>query len=141
MAKRILCFSEKAPTAYINLNRLYGGPGLPDLVLTKAKMTLKSFVNAFNIKDSLGTLTQKLLLHGSSDEEVIRAINQNKKARLSEITKETSLALQRIRNYLKLNIKLELHNDRLNMQLTYMSYRNPWPMLHSLITKGVLQSY
>ena len=138
MATRILCLPEKATTAYINLNRLYGGPGLPDLVLTKAKMTQKSFVNAFNIKDSLVTVTQKLLIHGSADEEVIRAINQNKKAGLSEIAKETSLALQRIPKYLKLNIKLELHNDRLNMQLADVSYGNPWPMLHSLMTKRSL---
>ena len=105
MPKRILCLYVKATTAYINLNSFYGGPGLPDLVLKKAKMTLKSFVNAFDINDSMGTLTLKLLLHGSSDEEIVRLINQNKKAGLSEIAKETSLALQRIRKYLNLKIK------------------------------------
>ena len=101
-------------------------------------MTLKSFVNTFNIKDTLGWLTWKLLLHGSSDEEVIRAINQNKETGLSEIAKENSLALQRIRKYLKLKIKLELHNDRLNIQLADINYRNPWPTLHSIITKRSL---
>ena len=90
MAKRILCLPEKATTAYINLNRLYGGPGLPDLVLTKAKITLKSFVNAFNIKDSLGTLTRKLLLHGSTDEEVIGAINQKKSWTLGDCQRNFS---------------------------------------------------
>ena len=90
MAKRILCLPEKATTAYINLNRLYGGPGLSDLVITKARMTLKSFVNAYNIKDSLETLTRKLLLHGSSDEEVIRAKNQNKRWTLGDCQRNFS---------------------------------------------------
>ena len=37
MTKRILYLPEKATTAYVNLTRMYGGPGIPDLVLTKAK--------------------------------------------------------------------------------------------------------
>ena len=76
MTKCILCLPEKATTAYVNLNRMYGGPGIPDLVLTKAKMTIKSFVNAYNIKDALGTLTRRLLLRDSTTNQVIHAINQ-----------------------------------------------------------------
>ena len=138
MTKRILCLPEKATTAYVNLNRMYGGPGIPDLVLTKAKMTIKSFVNAYNIKDALGTLTRRLLLRDSTTNQVIHAINQKKRAGLSEIAKEASMALDRVRKYLKINIKLELHDDTMSLQLDGMSYRNPWPMLNSLLTKRSL---
>ena len=41
--KRICYLPERAANAYAHLHRLYGGPGLPDLVLVKATMTLRSF--------------------------------------------------------------------------------------------------
>ena len=123
MTKRILCLPEKATTAYVNLNRIYGGPGIPDLVLTKAKMTIKFFVNAYNIKDALGTLTRRLLLRDSTTNQVIHAINQKKRTGLSEIAKEASMDLDRVRKYLKINIKLELHDDTMSLQLDGMSYR------------------
>ena len=43
IVKQFLCLPERALYAYIHLHRMYDGPGFPDLVLLKAKLTLQFF--------------------------------------------------------------------------------------------------
>ena len=51
MTKRLCYLPERAANAYVHLHRMYGGPGLPDLVLTKAQMTVRTLKRAMNLGD------------------------------------------------------------------------------------------
>ena len=87
MAKRILFLPEYAANAYIHLHRMYGGAGLPDLPLLKAKFVLQSLLAALNLKDELGSYTQKFLLRNRSIDEFIDAINNSRRSGLSKLGK------------------------------------------------------
>ena len=140
IVKRILCLPERAANAYIHLHRMYGGPGIPDLVLLKAKLTLQSFLSAMNLEDELGEYTRGLLLKGKSLSDVILAINKHEKAGLSAIAKEVSASLKRLKTYLESDIDVHLFDgNKCGLVVNNMPYLNPWPVFNRQLQKQSLK--
>ena len=54
MTKRLCYLPERAVKAYVHLHRKYGGTGFPDMVLTKAQMTIRTLTKLLNLGDELG---------------------------------------------------------------------------------------
>ena len=117
MAKRILFLPEYAANAYIHLHRMYGGAGLPDLPLLKAKFVLQSLLAALNLKDELGSYTQKFLLRNRSIDEFIDAINNSRRSGLSKLGKEVISALLKIKQYLRMDIKINKFDNKIGLKI------------------------
>ena len=138
--KRICFLPERATNSYIHLHRKYGGPGIPDLVLMKSRMTISSFLRAINMQDEFGSILKELLLKGSPMELLISSINRKRGAGLSKLAKETCGALSRLEKFLDCKLQLAIHEDRVILQINDMNYKNPSPTLESMIQKRFLHN-
>ena len=139
MTKRLLFHPERAANAYIHLHRMYGGSGVPDLLLVKARQTIQGFIIAYNLCDDLGVHMRKYLLGSKSVIEVLAAINNRRRAGLPGITKEVANAIFRIRSNLDCEVNITLFEDRMGLNINNVPYRNPWPTLSRLMQKQSLQ--
>ena len=140
MCKRILFLPERATNSYIHLHRMYGGPGLPDLVLLKARLTTQSFLSSMNLSDELGVYTRKLLSRGLTAPELIQAINNQSKAGLSHLAKETASSLKRLSTYLHSDIQLRLFDeDKFGLLINNIPYRFPWPTVNRMLQRQSLK--
>ena len=107
MTKRLCYLPERAANVYVHLHRMYADPGFPDMVLTKAQMTIRTLTRAMNLGDELGRITRKLILKGKTEEQFIQAINQRSRRGLSELGKEVVMAMNRHENFLGQTLSLD----------------------------------
>ena len=135
MVKRICYLPERAANAYIHLHRVYGGPGLPDLVLVKATMTLRSFNRAMNLADDFGQRTRHLILRGKSNEDFLSSLNSRSRAGLSELGKEVVMALGRLERYLGCRISIEQRDGYIGCTIDSSYYKDPIPTINRMIQK------
>ena len=138
MAKQILYLPEYAANAYIHLHRMYGGAGLPDLTLLKAKFVLQSLLAALNLEDELGSYTQKFILRKLSLDEFIDAINNSRRSGLSKLGKEVISALLKLKQYLKMDIKIKKFDNKIGLRIDNMPYKNPWPAFNRFLQRESL---
>ena len=75
MTKRLCYLPKRACNAYVHLHRMYGGPGIPDFVVMKARLTLNAFMRIMNLKDDLGVKVRRLILKNQTLPELIETIN------------------------------------------------------------------
>ena len=139
MAKRLLFLPERAANAYLHLHRMYGGPGLSDLLLAKSKMIIKNFFRSLNIDDEFGDYLRKILLEERTTEVAIDEVNQGLTRGRSDIIKEASRSLNRLRKYLQCDLQLKVFEGRVTLEIAGTSYRDPWPTLNSLLQKQSLK--
>ena len=141
LTKRLCYLPERATNAYIHLDRMYGGPGMPDFVVMKARLTLQTFIRAINLGDEFGEKVRTLIQKNLSSSELIQKINSGCKSGLSLLGKEVSMAMTRIEKYLGCNLRLDLHESgNVVLYINNMIYKDPNPTLKLLIRKQGLKN-
>ena len=135
MVKRLCYLPERAANAYVHLHRLYGGPGIPDLIIVKAQMTMRSLTRAMNQADEFGQRTRQLLLRGKSEEEFIGAINNRSRRGLSELGKEVIMAVGRLERFLNCTFSMERRGDYIGWSMDGSFYKDLGATLTTAVQK------
>ena len=136
MTKRLLFLPERAANAYLNLHRMYG---IPDLILTKSKLALKTVVTMLNLDGKFGDYCKKLISGALPPETIMNLINENKTVGCSNTVKEAARALKMISHYLGVPVKLDFCEDQVTLSINGTVFRNPWPMLNKNMQKQSLK--
>ena len=139
MAKRLLFLPERASNAYLHLHRMYGGPGLPDLLLVKSKMTMKNLARSLNTEEEFGDYLKKLLLDDKSIADVLNSINNGTTKGFSDTVKEASRGLHRLRKYLGVELQFTMLEENITLSIDGTTYKDPWPTLNRLLQKQSLK--
>ena len=139
MAKRLLYLPERAATAYLHLHRMYGGPGLPDLVLAKSKMTIQTFIRSLNTTGPFGEYLKRVLLDDKTLQEAIDAINSGSVRGYGDTIKETARSLRRLAKYLNTDVELTMLENSVTLSIKGAKYRDPWPVLTRYLQKQSLK--
>ena len=139
LTKRLLFLPERAACAYLHLHRMYGGPGIPDLVLLKSKMAVKAVVTMLNLDEEFGEYCTKIICAAQSKEDIMTKINDNKSAGCSNTVKSAARALKTLNQYLEVPVKLERLEDQVTLSIDGTVYKNPWPMLNRIMQKQSLK--
>ena len=104
MVKRICHLPERATNSYIHLHRRYGGPGLPNLELLKAKLTIQTFTRAVNLADEFGNAVRSLLFKGKSSDEIMQQINNRSRVGLSQLCNDVVHAMRKLESFLEVQM-------------------------------------
>ena len=140
MAKRILCLPERAATSYLHLHRMYGGPGLPDLVIAKSKLALQTLVRSLNTTGQFGDYLRRLLLENKDLQYTLDAINNGNTKGLCDTIKEASRSLQRLKKFLQVDLQLTILEERVvTLAIDGSSYKDPWPTFSRCLQKQSLK--
>ena len=134
--RKHLCYlPDRAANACVHLHRMYGGPGLPDLVLTKARMTIRTLTRAMNLGDEMNQITRKLIFKGKTEDEFIQAINRLSRSGLSELGKEVVMAMNRLEKFLGQAFSIESRGPYIGWTINRMFYKDPGPKLSRMVQK------
>ena len=140
MAKRILCLPERAASSYLHLHRMYGGPGLPDLVIAKSKMALQTLVRSLNTTGQFGDYLRRLLLENKDLQSTLEAINNGNTKGLCDTIKEASRSLHRLKKFLQVDLQLTILEERdVTLAIDGSRYRDPWPVFSRCLQKQSLK--
>ena len=139
LTKRLLFLPARAATAYLHLHRLYGGPGIPDLLLVKYKMALKTLLTMINLDGEFGEYCKKLICGPRKPDEIINLINDDKTAGCSITVKDAARALKKYSQHLELPLRFEFLEGLVTLSINGTTYKNPWPMFDKHVQKQSLK--
>ena len=135
-----MCLPERAATYYLHLHRMYGGPGLPDLVIAKSKMELQTLVRSLNTMGHFGEYLRRLLLENKDLEYTLEAINHGNTKGLCDTIKEASRSLHRLKKFLQVDLQLtNLEEREVTLSIDGSNYRDPWPTFSRCLQKQSLK--
>ena len=142
LTKRLCYLPERACNAYVHPHRMYGGPGIPDFVVMKARLALNAFMRTMNLKDDLGDKVKRLILKNQTLPELIETINnEGPRLGLSMLAREVCAAKTRKQKFLKKDLTYQIHESgALVMYINDMMYKEPDPTLKQLIRKQGLKN-
>ena len=141
LTKRLCYLPERAANAYIHLDRMYGGPGMPDFVLLKARLTIQAFIRTINLDGEFGDRVRKLIQKNLTTAELVQKINEGSKSGMSLLGKEVSSALRRLGKYLSCELQLGLNQSSyVFLHMNNMIYKEPGPTLKLLMRKQGLKN-
>ena len=98
---------------------MYGGPGLPDLVIAKSKMELQTLVRSLNTMRHFG----EYLRHKG----------------LCDTIKEASRSLHRLKKFLQVDLQLSILEEKVTLAIDGSNYRDPWPTFSRCLQKQSLK--
>ena len=139
MTKRLLFLPERAACAYLHLHRMYGGPGIPNLMLTKSKLDLKTVVTMLNLDGEFGEYCKDLICAAHSRDSIITRINENRTAGCSNTVKDAARALRKLNQYLEVPLNLALCEDQMTLSTDGTTYKDLWPTLNRVLQKQSLK--
>ena len=139
MTKRLLFLPERAACAYLHLHRMYGGPGIPNLMLTKSKLDLKTVVTMLNLDGEFGVYCKDLISAAHSRDSIMTEINENRTAGCSNTVKDAARALRKLNQYLEVPLNLALCEDQVTLSIDGTTYKDPWPTLNRVLQKQSLK--
>ena len=90
--KQICFLPNKASNNYIHLNRMYGGPGITDVICLRRLQILTNILETINDNNLKATLHN--ILSTDADGEWLKTINEQKRAGLHPLLKECASALK-----------------------------------------------
>ena len=139
MTKRICSLPQRATNAYTHLHRLYGGPGVPHLVLLKSQSVVTSLLRTLNLADGFGSRARQLILRGKSVDCFLDAINTEKVAGFGRLAKDVKETIARLSGYLQCSLKLTRDGDNFFLDLGDNRVKDPTHVLKSMIQKEGLR--
>ena len=140
MVKRICYLPERATNSYIHLHRRYGGPGLPNLELLKAKLRIQSFARSLNLADEFGDKIRSLMSKGKPLEVIIQQVNSRSRGGLSQLCSEVVLALKKLESFLETQMSFSLVDNVVLLEMNNMKYKEPGLILELMIQKKTLHN-
>ena len=139
MTKRICNLPQRATSAYIHLHRMYGGPGVPDLVLLKSQSVVTSLLRTLNLADEFGSRARQLILCGKNIDQFLDAINAKRVAGYSRLAKDVKEAIARLAAYLQCSLKLIRDGDNFFLDVGDNKVKDPTHVLKAMIQKEGLR--
>ena len=137
--KQLCYLPTNASNNYIHLDRLFGGPGIPDILWLRKVMVISNILDVWNGGDELSTFFKEIT-ESQDLIDVIEKINKNTKAGLHPMLKELAQAIKTLAAHLQKDVKLTSdENQVIRCVVGSAMVAKPWATLKAELRRKTLE--